>query len=260
MIRQITLIAFFAVGIAYAGKVDPQQEQYIKKYEKQANVPKAEEMLVNTDKEPDLSEGFVSLFNGKDLEGWAPKGGHSKFEAKDGMIVGVCVAGSPSTYLCTEKNDYSDFVFTCEMKWLAPGNSGVMFRSQTKPGMKKDKKDPTKETEITTVFGPQAEMEGPGNDRGWSGGIYGQSCGGWYYPLWLEAHAEARKASDDTGWNRLTVMAKGDTVKTWVNGVPAAHWVNDVYLEGLFALQVHSGTKTIVHWRNIKVKPLSGEK
>ena len=257
MIRRIILITLLATGIVHAGKVAQQQEQFIKKYAKQTNTPKPEDMLINTDAEPNLTKGFKSLFNGKDLNGWTPLGGHSKFEAKDGVIVGTCVKGSSSTYLCTDKTSYGDFIFTCEMKWLEAGNSGVMFRSQVKTGMKKDKKT-KQEKEVTTVFGPQAEMEGPGGDRerGWSGGIYGQSCGGWFYPLWLEAHGEARHAYDEKGWNRLTIKAKGNVVKIWVNGVPTAHWVNDEYLKGLFGLQIHSGTDTIVHWRDLKLKQL----
>lgn len=259
MIRRTLLITLLAAGIAQAGTPDPKQAQYFKKYAKQANVPKAQEMLINKDAEPELTKGFKPLFNGKDLKGWTPLGGHSKFEVKDGSIIGTCVKGSPSTYLCTDKADYTDFVFTCEMKWLKPGNSGVMFRSQTKEETKKDKKT-GEEKKSVTVFGPQAEMEGPGNDRDWSGGIYGQSCGGWYYPLWLEEHKEARKAFTDEGWSRLTVEAKGNVVKTWVNGKPCAHWVNDKYLKGSFGLQVHSGTETVVHWRNMKIKPLTAKK
>ena len=49
-----------------ASQVSESQQQYIKKYEKQANVLAPAEMLLNTDAEPDLTEGFVSLYNGKD--------------------------------------------------------------------------------------------------------------------------------------------------------------------------------------------------
>ena len=55
-------------------------------------------------------------------------------------------------------------------------------------------------------------------------------------------------------WNRLTIMAQGSTVKTWINGVAAAHWINDEYLQGFFGLQVHAGTKGTVLWKNIRVK------
>lgn len=232
--------------VAVAGTVDPAQSAWHKKYKKQENAPDPAKMLLNTDKEPDLKDGFRSLFNGKDLQGWSPKGGDCKFEVKNGMLVGTCVPGTPSTYLCTEKSDFKNFIFTCEMRWEVDGNSGVMFRAKTRGGEKGG-----------TVYGPQAEMEGITGDRYWSGGIYGQSCGGYFYPVWLKEHAEARKALNRNGWNRLTISAQGNVVKTWINGVPVAHWVdNDEYPDGFFGLQIHKGSKGQVVWKNIKVKRL----
>jgi hypothetical protein len=53
-------------------------------------------------------------------------------------------------------------------------------------------------------------------------------------------------------------MAQGNVVKTWVNGVPAAHWVDDgSYPKGFFGLQIHKGSKGTVHWKNIRVKELT---
>ena len=241
-----SVCAMLCSGIVVAGDLDPQQSEWHRKYKGQENAPKPEAMLLNVDPEPELKTGFVSMFNGKDLTGWTSKGGVSKYTAKDGILTGTCVPGTDSTYLCTEKSDYTDFVFTCEMKWEVNANSGVMFRSQVKS--QKDKE---------IVFGPQAEMEGEKGDRGWSGGIYGQSCGGFFYPLWLTEHNEARAALKPTDWNRLTIMAKGDMVKTWVNGVPAAHWVdNGTYAKGAFGLQIHKGIEGTVLWRNLRVKEL----
>lgn len=240
-------VAASLVSSADAGEVDPAQAAWHKKYKGQNNAPKPSEMLLNTDAEPDLKEGFKSLINGTDLTGWTPKGGTCKFEMKDGMLIGECVPGSNSTYLSTEKNDYKDFIFTCDMKWEVDGNSGVMFRAQEKPG----------KGNAVTVFGPQAEMEGITGDRFWSGGIYGQSCGGYFYPLWLKEHQAARDALDREGWNRLTISAKGNVIKTWINGVPAAHWVDDgTYAQGFFSLQIHKGKKGKVKWRSIEVKEL----
>ena len=236
----------FAVCLAMAGTVDPAQSAWHKKYKAQENAPEPAEMLLNTDKEPKLVEGFEPLFNGKNLEGWTPKGRVCKFEVKKGMLVGTCVPGTGSTYLCTDKSDYKNFIFTCDMRWEVDGNSGVMFRAQSKPGK-----------DSVTVFGPQAEMEGITGDRFWSGGIYGQSCGGYFYPVWLKEHAAARKALDRQGWNRLTISAQGNVVKTWINGVPVAHWVdNGEYPEGFFGLQIHKGSKGQVVWKNIQIKEL----
>ena len=80
------------------------------------------------------------------------------FEVVDGMLVGTCVPGSPSTYLSTEKNDFQDFIFTAyEME---VDRNSESFRAQSKT---------VKDKEI--VFGPQAEMEGITGDRYWSGAL-----------------------------------------------------------------------------------------
>jgi len=42
-------------------------------------------------------------------------------------------------------------------------------------------------------------MEPFSQEREWSGGIYGQACGGWFYPVWLAEHAETRKAQIQHG-------------------------------------------------------------
>ena len=230
-------------------RIADSQQKWIEVYEKQENIPNPENMLVNMDPEPDLGSGFVSLYKGKNLDGWTPKGGHCEFVAKGNTIIGTTVPGSPSTYLSTNKEDYQDFVFTAELKWIEDGNTGVMFRADSRPGEGKDEG-----REI--VFGPQAEMEAFSKERYWSGGIFGQSVGGWIYPMWLEEHEAARSAMKRDGWNRITISARGETIKTWLNGVPAAHWKTSEYKQGFFSLQVHSGKSGQVLFRNIKVKEL----
>lgn len=239
------LSALLFISATAENKVSESQSKWFAKYKKQKNIPKLEEMKLNTDSEPNLKEGFSDLYNGKDLSGWTPKGGTCKFEAKGDVIVGTCVKGSPSTYLSTEK-EYANFIFTCEMKWIVDGNTGVMFRAKAKKGKKYE-----------TVYGPQAEMEGLAQGRGWSGGIYGQSCGGYFYPLWLDAHKDARAALKKDEFNRITIKAEGNNVKTWINGIPAANWDTEEYMKGFFSLQIHSGSKGEVQFRNIKIKELN---
>lgn len=245
----ISVLILCACSPTSAIRIADSQQKWIEVYEKQDNIPKPENMLVNMDPEPDLGSGFVSLYKGKNLDGWTPKGGHCEFVAKDSTIIGTTVPGSPSTYLSTNKADYQDFVFTAELKWIEDGNTGVMFRADSRPGEGKDEG-----REI--VFGPQAEMEAFSKERYWSGGIFGQSDGGWIYPMWLEEHEAARNAMKRDGWNRITISARGETIKTWLNGVPAAHWKTGEYKQGFFSLQVHSGKSGQVLFRNIKVKEL----
>ena len=165
----------------------------------------------------------MGVFLDEDLDDWEIIGGTSTFEGKDGAIRGVCLPKSESTYLYTRNTNFADFIFTCELKWEVEGNTGVMFRAGRTAGKKG-----------ATAFGPQMEMEPFSQDRDWSGGIYGQGCGGWYYPLWLKEHAEARQAQKPDGWNRMTIEARGPEIRTWLNGVPVACWKTDKFLTGAF--------------------------
>ena len=55
-------------------------------------------------------EGYVSLFNGKDLTGWVKLGGSGTYHVEDGTIVGRTVPNTPhNTFLCTEK-EFGDFI------------------------------------------------------------------------------------------------------------------------------------------------------
>lgn len=205
-------------------------------------------LLENSDPEPDLSDpGFVDLFNGKDLSGWSVKGGAMQFAVRNGAVVGTCVPGQPNGFLCTDRV-FRDFVFTTEFKWEVKGNSGIMFRSGLRPEQRGER-----------VFGYQSEMDVA--ERGWTGGIYGEAMGGWKYPLSKpEGHAQARAAiQDHADWNRMTIMAEGNVIKTWINGVPCAHLVNDERNEGVFGLQVHGGKQGTILWRNIRIRELCGE-
>ena len=211
------------------------------------NNQKSKTRFINTDKEPKIkSRKFKSLFDGKTLNGWSTKQGTMKFEVINGEIVGTCSKG-PSTFLCTDK-EYVDFIFTCEVKWEVDGNTGVQIRSRIR-----------KDDNIDKVIGPQAEMEDLGKKgRGWSGGIYGQNCGGWFYPLKAPEHAPLKNAIDRSGWNRLTIKVEGNVFKTWINGLPAAHWIDikNEFPNGFIGLQVHGGKKGIIHWKNLKIREL----
>ena len=232
----------------FAGELDPgpNQQKWFKHYEKQKNLPVPGEMLINKTDEPNLTgKGFIDLFNGKNLDDWEAIGGTCKFTVQGDSIRGVTVPGSESTYLYTKKADFADFIFTCDLKWEVEGNTGVMFRATRTEG----KTGPT-------AYGPQMEMEPFSHGRGWSGGIYGQAAGGWFYPVWLAEHAETRKAQIQHGWNRMTIEARGAKVRTWLNGVPVSNWRTDTFLSGAFGLQIHKGEAGTIYWRNLKVKSL----
>jgi len=76
-------------------------------------------------------EGWVSLFNGKDLTGWVKVGGE-QWTVEDGTIHGVGVTKGYG-YLMTEKH-YKDFDLAIRFQCATGDNSGVFYRTGFKPG------------------------------------------------------------------------------------------------------------------------------
>lgn len=81
----------------------------------------------------EIPEGFVSMFNGKDLSGWVPVNvAPDTFTVKDGMIV---INGVPTGYMRSEKM-YENFVMECDWRHMkSGGNSGVFVWGDGIPAM-----------------------------------------------------------------------------------------------------------------------------
>lgn len=197
----------------------------------------------------DVEEGFVPLFNGKDLTGWTVKGGSAKFTVQDGVIVGECVPNTPhNTFLCTEK-EYGDFILKMEYKMDVPGNSGVQFRSHVRT-----------DGDTQRVFGYQAEMDS--HNRGWTGKIYDEGRRGHQHGITFldktpqETLDKANATLDLSQWNTLEIQCIGPSLRTWVNGVAVTNMFDYYDLSGIFGLQVHAGKQGKILWRNIRIKDL----
>ena len=50
------------------------------------------------------ADGWVSMFNGKSLEGWTQKNGWASYRVEDGAIVGTTSEGSPNSFCVASKN------------------------------------------------------------------------------------------------------------------------------------------------------------
>jgi len=190
-----------------------------------------------------MGADWVSLFNGKDFTGWVQRGGKAKYHVEDNMIVGTTVKGIPNAFLCTAR-DYSDFILEIEYKVDPQMNSGIQIRSESRPDYIRG-----------VVHGYQVEIDP--SERAWSGGIYDESRRGWINNL--VGNDPARQAFKQNEWNHYRIQAIGDSIKTWVNGVPAADLRDTKTLEGFIALQVHGPHKEDpmqIRWRNIRIQDL----
>ncbi|MEP7259086.1 MAG: family 16 glycoside hydrolase, partial [Flavitalea sp.] len=68
------------------------------------------------------SVGWVSLFDGKTLNGWRQLNGKATYEIANGTITGTTVTGEPNSFLATDK-EYGDFIMEVECK-VGNMNSG----------------------------------------------------------------------------------------------------------------------------------------
>ena len=73
----------------------------------------------------DKDEGFVPLFNGKDLDGWVVKGKADGWQVKDGVLRSDGAKGGD--WIRTAK-EYGDFILKVDWKVSKGGNSGVFIR------------------------------------------------------------------------------------------------------------------------------------
>jgi hypothetical protein len=185
---------------------------------------------------------WQNLFNGNDLQGWKQLNGKAKYEAKNGEIIGTTVSNEPNSFLTTEKI-YDDFILEFELLVDNSMNSGVQFRSLSKADYNNGR-----------VHGYQVEIDP--SDRAYSGGIYDEARRGWLYTM--DINPEGKKAFKKDEWNKYRIECIGTNIRTWINGVPTAHVIDDVTSEGFIALQVHAISKNDVpgkqiRWRNIRI-------
>jgi len=186
---------------------------------------------------------WTSLFNGKDLKGWKQLNGKAKYEVVNGEIVGTTVHDTPNSFLATEKN-YGNFIFEVELLVDNSMNSGIQFRSLSKADYKDGR-----------VHGYQMEVDP--SDRAYSGGIYDESRRGWLYPM--DINAKGKTAFKKGEWNKYRIECIGNSIRTFVNGIPTASLVDDVTASGFIALQVHAIGKNDeagkqIRWRNIRIQ------
>ena len=177
----------------------------------------------------------ISLFNGKNLDGWIIYG-TEKWYVEDGEL--ICESGPDKDYGYLGTNKYfDDFILELDFKQEDNGNSGVFFRS-TVDGVK--------------VKGWQVEVAPPGYH---SGGIYES-----YGRGWLIKPDKSKDSIVKMGeWNKMKIKVYGDEVTTWINENQMIK-IKDSIIglgKGGVALQIHDGGGIKVKWKNINLTKLN---
>jgi hypothetical protein len=185
----------------------------------------------------EVNEGWVSLFNGKDLTGWVSVGAE-RWTVEDAAIHGVGVSKDYG-YLMTDKN-YKDFELALRFKCETDGNSGVFYRTSFKPGT------------ADVAEGYQFEIDRTLMHH--TGGIY-TARRGWI--VWPSPENELVLRPND--WNDYVLTVQGNHHRARLNGVQMIDFTdpfNEVE-DGAIALQLHAGGQANMRFKDIYIRDLS---
>jgi WD40 repeat protein len=177
------------------------------------------------------SEGFVSLFNGKDLSGWKP---HPRRQGlwrvdEEGVLVG---SGPAASYLFSDRGNFTNFHLRAEVRINDGGNSGIYGRSTFGAA--------------PTLDGYEAQINSTGRDSNRTGSLY--KAGGAVYTV-----ASSPVRSNE--WFTLELIANDNHIVVKVNGQTTADYSDPDrrFTMGHLALQQHD-PQTVVEFRKIEIR------
>lgn len=181
----------------------------------------------------EASEGFVSLFNGQDIDRWS--GDPSLWRVQRGVIIGSTDDVAPlkaNSFLIYEGAKYKNFELRLQVR-LRNHNTGIQFRSEAHPNW--------------VVTGLQADAA---EGRFW-GNLHDEGGRKLVMDGWTGKGERAVRPSD---WNDFTIYCKGSTVRLTLNGVVTAESSSEPGKDGVIAFQLHAGPPMRVEFRNIRIK------
>jgi len=187
-------------------------------------------------------QGWISLFDGRSLDGWKVSGNAGTFSVRDGAIV----AHGPFSHLFyvgpVYYGDFKDFEFKVDVKTEPQANGGVFFHTQyQEKGL------------VAKGFEVQVNNSDSTDPRR-TGSLYKMQDVG-QLPV------------KDGQWFTVHVVVEGKHVRVDVDGRKLVDWTEPnppqppsdrpqrVLGSGTFALQGHD-ERSIVYYKNIYVKPL----
>ncbi|HAB11119.1 MAG TPA: DUF1080 domain-containing protein [Planctomycetaceae bacterium] len=177
-------------------------------------------------------DGWISLFNGKNFDGW--KIGDAK-QGKWKIENGNIVANGPRSHLYTIK-EFKNFEFKAEVMTTPGSNSGIYFH-----------------TKYQKVGFPSAGYESQVNVSHGDPVKTGS--------LWGVVKLYETPAKDNKWWEQH-IIVRGQNIVVKINGKTVLDYTEPKGVQGgrkissgSFALQAHD-PKSVIYYRKLRVKPL----
>jgi hypothetical protein len=207
------------------------------------------------------AEGFARIFDGKTLTGW--QGDTAYWRVDSGEFIGEEHPDrelKANTFLIWRGGTPGDFEFKAEYRISGGGNSGVQYRSEEVAGVPLGLK------------GYQADIDGANQ---YTGQNYEERGRGFLamrgQKVTLSPNAKPvvtdslgnsdslkLKIKDSTQWNEVWIVAKGNHMQHYINGILMSEATdNDTAARkftGLIGLQLHVMPYMKVEYRNIRLK------
>ncbi len=208
-------------------------------------------------------DGFVSLFNGRDLAGW--DGNTNLWSVRDGVIHGETSRENPikqNTFLVWTNGVVEDFELRLSYRIVA-GNSGIQYRSKIHDpknwvvgGYQADfEAGKTYSGILYEERGPRGIMAQRGEKVSWNADGKKQVLG-----ATEKTSAELQAAIKPEEWNDYVVVVKGNSFKHMINGNTTCEVTDDDVakraMSGVLALQIHTGPPMVVEFKNIRYRKL----
>jgi len=190
---------------------------------------------------------WVSLFNGRNLEGWQNVGDGVWMVLRDGTLLGQCDPKKPcqhQAWLYTQR-EFGEFDLRLDYWTRLGGNSGVSIRDTSRArwavGVEWDRnRTPSHvgyEIQIGATEGTSYEV---------SGSVY----------LFAPARPGVQRPSD---WNTLEIESRDSGIRVRLNGVPVSEFAGlpERPKTGPIGLQLHD-RNTVIMFRNIRLREYRG--
>jgi hypothetical protein len=214
-------------------------------------------------------DGWQSLFNGRDLEGW--DGDERLWSVRDGVIHGETTpekVAAGNTFLIRKDLVLRDFELKATFRVGSANNSGIQYRSRhVTDGSPRNN---------WVVRGYQHEIRNADELPNVAGFIYdeggkrGRICLVGEKAEWTDAGKRVNGSVIDRGgfaetfrvddWNDVRIVANGNRLRHSLNGREILDFTDDdahVLREGILALQLHAGVPMWVEYRDLAVRPIT---
>ncbi|HEV3142460.1 MAG TPA: protein kinase [Gemmataceae bacterium] len=188
------------------------------------------------------SQGWVQLFNGKNLTGWkAQPDQPGKWEPGTWQVIEGILVGTGPGQLYTVRDDYQNFRLRAEMRISTDADNGIYFRAKMQPSNAPGKGRNPVGYVVDIAEGKDSytgpiSFRNPQNDS------------------WTTRGANSIVKPGE--WFTLELIADGNHLVSKVNGVTAVDFVDETnaFQKGHIALQVWK--RQNVNFRKIEIKEL----